>query len=197
MKTNEQVNTACQQCQFDNSVDQGKRQTIKWVSMGGLTMLPFMNAQAQSDGTPIYLVDADAENDFKPLRPDDLAIGKPLLVFPFDSKSGKPKNESRMNKLVVIRLPEDQMTSETRARSASGVLAYSGICTHQSCEVKTWISKENALACFCHASKFALLDSAKVVGGPAPRPLPAISLVMNGEFLSVVASSPANQGSQS
>jgi len=193
MNANEQVNTACQQCQLDNSVDQGKRQTIKWVSMGGLTMLPFMNAQAQSEDT-LYLVDADAENDFKPLRPADLAIGKPLLVFPFDSKSGKLKNESRMNKLVVIRLPEDQMTPETRARSASGVLAYSGICTHQGCEVKTWISKENSLACFCHASKFALLDSAKVTAGPAPRPLPAISLVMNGEFLSVVASSPANQG---
>jgi rieske iron-sulfur protein len=194
MNTNEPVNTACQQCLLDNSVDQGKRQTIKWVSMGGLTMLPFMNAQAQSEATPIYLVDADAENDFKPLRPADLAIGKPLLVFPFDSKSGKPKNESRLNKLVVIRLPEDQMMPETRARSASGVLAYSGICTHQGCEVKTWISKENALACFCHASKFALLDSAKVVGGPATRALPAIPLAMNGEFLSVVTSSPANQG---
>jgi Rieske Fe-S protein len=195
MNTNEEINTACQQCQLNNgSVDQGKRQTIKWVSMGGLTMLPFMSAQAQSDAGPIYLVDADAETDFKPLRPADLAIGKPMLVFPFDSKSGKPKNETRMNKLVVIRLPEDQMTPETRARCASGVLAYSGICTHQSCEVKTWISKENALACFCHASKFALLDSAKVVGGPAPRPLPAIPLAMNGEFLSVVASSPTIQG---
>ena len=198
MNTNEEVSTACQQCQLNNdSVDQGKRQTIKWVSMSGLTMLPFMSARAQSDATPVYLVDADAETDFKPLRPADLAIGKPLLVYPFDSKTGTPKNESRLNKLIVIRLPEDQMTPETRARSASGVLAYSGICTHQGCEVKTWMSKEKVLACYCHSSKFDLLDSAKVIGGPAPKPLPAIPLVMNGEFLSVVASSPTDQGSQS
>ena len=160
-------------------------------------MLPFMSAHALSDATPVYLVDADAETDFKPLRPADLAIGKPLLVYPFDSKTGTLKNESRLNKLIVIRLPEDQMTPETRARSASGVLAYSGICTHQGCEVKTWMSKEKVLACYCHSSKFDLLDSAKVIGGPAPKPLPAIPLVMNGEFLSVAASSPTDQGSQS
>ena len=195
MNSKDQIHTSCQQCQLGPaSVDQGKRQTIKWVSMGGLTTLPFMASTAQAETVPIFLVEADAEKDFKPLRPSDLAIGKPLLVYPFDSKSGTPKNESRLNKLVVIRLPEDQMTPETRERSASGVLAYSGICTHQGCEVKTWMSKENVLACYCHSSKFALLDSAKVIGGPAPKPLPAIPLAMNGEFLSVVASSPAIQG---
>jgi rieske iron-sulfur protein len=195
MNANEQVNTACQQCQLDNSVDQGKRQTIKWVSMGGLTILPFMDAQAQSEATPLYLVDADAENDFKPLRPADLAIGKPLLVFPFDSKSGKLKNESRMNKLVLIRLPEDQMEAATKGRSAGGVLAYSALCTHQACDVKTWIAKEKVLVCFCHASKFDLLDGAKVVDGPASRPLPSFSLKLEGEFLAIAPSSPANQSS--
>ena len=160
----------------------------------GLSTLPFMSGAARADAPPLLLVDADAEKDFKPLRPADLAIGKPLLVYPFDAKAGAPKNDSRLNKLVVIRLPEDQMTPETRARSASGVLAYSGICTHQGCDVKTWMAKENVLACYCHSSKFALLDSAKVISGPAPKPLPAVSLGMDGEFLSVVASSPVSQG---
>ena len=187
--------TSCCGCTHNHPVtDQDRRQTIKWLSMG-LTTLPFMSTAAQAaDAPPMLLVDADAEKDFKPLRPSDLAIGKPLLVYPFDPKNGTPKNESRLNKLVVIRLPEDQMTPETRARSASGVLAYSGICTHQGCDVKTWMAKESVLACYCHSSKFALLDSAKVVSGPAPKPLPAISLAMDGEFLSVVASPPVNQG---
>ena len=187
--------TSCCGCTHNHPVtDQDRRQTIKWLSMG-LTTLPFMSTAAQAaDAPPMLLVDADAEKDFKPLRPSDLAIGKPLLVFPFDAKAGALKNESRLNKLVVIRLPEDQMTAETRARSASGVLAYSGICTHQGCDVKTWMAKESVLACYCHSSKFALLDSAKVISGPAPKPLPAVSLAMDGEFLSVVASSPVNQG---
>jgi len=195
MKTTDQVNATCQQCNVNSDcVDTVRRQTIQWVTWGGLTSLPFMSSVSQAQTSPILLVDADAEKDFKPLRPADLANGKPMLVFPFDSKTGTPQNESRLNKLVVIRLPEDQMTAETRARSASGVLAYSGICTHQGCEVKTWMSKENVLVCYCHSSKFALLDNAKVLGGPASKPLPAVSLAMDGEFLSVVASSPVNQG---
>lgn len=162
----------------------------------GLSTLPFMGAAAQAaDAAPMLLVDADAEANFKPLRPSDLALGKPLLVFPFDTKTGAPKNESRANKLVVIRLPEDQMEATTKARSAGGVLAYSALCTHQACDVKTWLAKEKVLVCFCHASKFDLLDGAKVVDGPASRPLPNFTLKLEGEFLAIATSSPANQGS--
>jgi len=67
------------------------------------------------------------------------------------------------------------------------VVAYSGICTHQGCEVKTWMSKESVLACYCHASKFNLFDGAKVVSGPASNPLPAIPLILEGEFLALAA----------
>lgn len=188
--------TSCCGCAPQNQdIDQDRRQAIKWVSMGWTT-LPFMGTALQAaDAAPLLLVDADAEKDFKPLRPADLAIGKPLLIFPFDTKTGAPKNESRANKLVVIRLPEDQMETATKARSAGGVLAYSALCTHQACDVKTWLAKENVLVCFCHASKFDLLDGAKVVDGPASRPLPSFSLKLEGEFLAIATSSPANQGS--
>ena len=166
------------------------------AAVGLLSSFPFLAARAQEGSkSPLQLVDADAEADFKPLRPTDLALGKPLLVFPFDVKAGAPKNESRSNKLVVIRLPEDQMEAATKGRSAGGVLAYSALCTHQSCDVKTWLAKEKVLVCFCHASKFDLLDGAKVVDGPASRPLPSFSLKLDGEFLAIATSSPANQGS--
>jgi rieske iron-sulfur protein len=149
--------------------------------------LPFASSEAFAQPATTLLVEADAEADFKPLRPSDLAVAKPLLVFPFDPKTGTPKNESRLSKIVVVRLPEDQMTPETRARSASGVVAYSSICTHQGCDVKTWMSKESVLACYCHASKFNLFDGAKVVSGPASSPLPAIPLTLAGEFLAIAA----------
>ena len=87
------------------------------------------------------------------------------------------------------------MEAATKARSAGGVLAYSALCTHQACDVKTWLAKEKVLVCFCHASKFDLLNGAKVVDGPASKPLPAVSLKLEGEFLSIVPSSPASQGS--
>ena len=178
--------TRCTGCQQQTDcVDTDRRQMLGVMATGVMSTWPFVSSNARADTVALQLVDADAESDFKPLRPSDLKPGKPLLVYPFDVKAASPKNESRLNKLILIRLAEDQMTPETKARSASGVVAYSGICTHQGCEVKTWIAKESALDCYCHASKFALLDSAKVISGPAPRPLPAVPLTLDGEFLAI------------
>ena len=169
----------------DSGVNTQRRRMINIVATSLVAPLPFASSEAFAQPVTTLLVEADAEADFKPLRPSDLAVAKPLLVFPFDPKTGTPKNESRLSKIVVVRLPEDQMTPETRARSASGVVAYSSICTHQGCDVKTWMSKESVLACYCHASKFNLFDGAKVVSGPASSPLPAIPLTLAGEFLAI------------
>jgi len=171
----------------DSGVNTQRRRMMNIVATSLVAPLPFASSEAFAQPVTTLLVEADAEADFKPLRPSDLAVAKPLLVFPFDPKTSTPKNESRLNKIVVVRLPEDQMTPETRARSASGVVAYSSICTHQGCDVKTWMSKESVLACYCHASKFNLFDGAKVVSGPASSPLPAIPLTLAGEFLALAA----------
>ena len=188
MKDQTSSKPSCCGCEkLGGDVDEQRRRVLNMVATSLVSPLPFVATDALANTPTTLLVDADAEEDFKPLRPSDLAVAKPLLVFPFDPKSGKPLNESRLSKIVVVRLPEDQMTPETRARSASGVVAYSSICTHQGCDVKTWMSKENVLACYCHASKFNLFDGAKVVGGPAPSPLPAIPLKLSGEFLAIAA----------
>ena len=171
----------------DSGVNTQRRRMMNIVATSLVAPLPFASSEAFAQPVTTLLVEADAEADFKPLRPTDLVVAKPLLVFPFDPKTGTPKNESRLSKMVVVRLPEDQMTPETRARSASGIVAYSSICTHQGCDVKTWMSKESVLACYCHASKFNLFDGAKVVSGPASSPLPAIPLTLAGEFLALAA----------
>ena len=171
----------------DSGVNTQRRRMMNIVATSLVAPLPFASSEAFAQPVTTLLVEADAEADFKPIRPADLAVAKPLLVFPFDPKTGTPKNESRLSKIVLVRLPEDQMTPETRARSASGVVAYSSICTHQGCDVKTWMSKESVLACYCHASKFNLFDGAKVVSGPASSPLPAIPLTLAGEFLALAA----------
>jgi rieske iron-sulfur protein len=140
------------------------------------------------------LVEEDAEGAPAPLRVADLKPGKPMVAFPFDTKGNAPRNDSRLNKIVLICLPEADMSAETRARAAGGVLAYSAICTHQSCDVKTWLSKEKALVCYCHSSKFALLDGGIVVAGPASRPLPAIPLALDGDFLVIAGAFTATPG---
>ena len=171
-----------------------RRRVISIMATGLVSPIALTPGSAQAKPGAELLVDAGAEADFKQLRPADIQMAKPILAFPFDAATEKPKNESRLNKIVVIRLPEEKMTPETRARSVSGVVAYSSICTHQGCDVKTWMSKENVLACYCHASKFDLFDGAKVVAGPASSALRAIPLALDGEFLSIAAPLPPKAG---
>ena len=176
------------------TTDPDRRRVISIMATGLVSPIALTPSSAHAQPAAQLMVDASAEADFKPLRPDDIQMMKPLLAFPFDAATEKPKNESRLNKIVVIRLPEEKMTPETRARSVSGVVAYSSICTHQGCDVKTWMSKENVLACYCHASKFDLFDGAKVVAGPASSALRAIPLALDGEFLSIAATLPPKAG---
>ncbi len=127
------------------------------------------------------LVLEDAEGTPMPLRVQDIpAVTKPILAFPYSAASKTIRNDSRLNKIVLLRFAESDLDAETRKRSAKGVLAFSAICTHQACDVKTWISKDKALVCFCHSSQFLPLEQARVNGGPAPRALPSLPLSEEG-----------------
>jgi rieske iron-sulfur protein len=165
------------------AVDGSRRRVIHIAAAGFAAPLAVLTPPAVAAVSGDRLIEEDAEGPPQPLKVSDLKPGKPLLAYPFDMKAGKRRDETRLNKLVLIRLPEADMAPATRARAAAGVLAYSAICTHQNCDVKTWLAKEKVLACFCHSSKFALLDGAIVVAGPATRALPAVPLALDGEQL--------------
>jgi len=62
----------------------------------------------------------------------------------------------------------------------AGIGAISLICTHLGCVVK---EKENGFSCPCHGSVFG--DAGEVVSGPAPRPLPwlTVSLSPDGSVI--------------
>jgi rieske iron-sulfur protein len=143
------------------------------------------------------LVEEDAEGKPAPLKPADLRPGKPLLAFPLNAATGQPRSETRLNKLVLMRFAETELSAEQRAQAAGGVLAFSAICTHQACDVKTWLAKESVLVCFCHSSKFALLDGAKPVFGPATRALPSLPLKLDGDQLVVAGPFSAPPGATS
>ena len=156
---------------------------------GGLaTLVPDAAFARPASGDRLVL--EDAEGTPTPLRVQDIPLaGKPVMAFPFTPATKTVKDDSRLNKIVLMRFAESDLDAETRKRAARGVVAYSAICTHQACDVKTWVAKDKALVCFCHSSQFLLLENAKVNGGPAPRALPALplteeagQLVINGPF---------------
>ena len=131
-------------------------------------------ASRPREGDLLVKVD-DASN--AALVPGDVAAGaKQMFAWAMDPSDNTIRNGSRLNRILLIRLDPQELTTETVARAVEGVLAYSAICPHNGCEVTAWIPTEQALYCPCHASKFDPRDAGKVLDGPAPKPLPALPL---------------------
>jgi rieske iron-sulfur protein len=96
--------------------------------------------------------------------PVDIAAIAPVMavqVFP----EGKSDNER--NLIELVRLAADLPT---------GLVAYSAICTHLGCTVLPRLSEQGYIVCPCHASVFDPAAAARVVSGPANRPLPALPI---------------------
>jgi len=55
----------------------------------------------------------------------------------------------------------------------NGFVAFNTVCTHLQCPIN--LPDDDAFICPCHGAFFSVVDGT-VLGGPAPRPLPAIKL---------------------
>jgi rieske iron-sulfur protein len=110
------------------------------------------------------------------VKVDDLALGGPQVqAYPAGS-DGTVRSASRLNLVILARFDPAALAEETRSRAADGVVAYSAVCTHQGCPVNMWSKEHDAFVCSCHGSLFNPRNGAEVMGGPAPRPLPALGL---------------------
>lgn len=135
------------------------------------------------------LVGAD-DAALKPLGPADLEVGaKQRIVVPLDATAKRARNDSRFNRILLLKLDPGSLNDTTKARAAlgGGVLAYSAICKHQACDVNAWRAKEQRLLCFCHLPQFEPADGAAVVSGPAPHPLPSLPLQVDADGRLAVA----------
>jgi Rieske Fe-S protein len=111
------------------------------------------------------------------ITPQDLPIGgPPVLVYPTDPATQTLRNGSRLNRVLLVRLAQEDLTEQTRAVAVEGVVGYSAICPHTGCDVIGWENGAKHLVCPCHSSAFDPKDRARVVGGPAPRALAALPL---------------------
>ena len=70
--------------------------------------------------------------------------GPQVQAYPADP-SGVVRNDTRLNLLIVVRIGDNGLDDETRGRSADGVVAYSGVCTHQGCPVNMWSRDRKAV----------------------------------------------------
>jgi ubiquinol-cytochrome c reductase iron-sulfur subunit len=75
-----------------------------------------------------------------------------------------------------LRLPSDLV-----AGAPQGFVAYSKVCTHAGCPVGLYLAATHQLRCPCHQSTFDVLNGARPVYGPAPRPLPQLPLTIDAD----------------
>ncbi|WP_036563439.1 ubiquinol-cytochrome c reductase iron-sulfur subunit [Nocardioides halotolerans] len=129
-----------------------------------------------------------------PIRPGDLEIGdlinaEPEIIFEVDEDGEHVLEGVHLQiakskaAVVLIRMdPDENKPAKGREDWAvDGILCYSKICTHVGCPISLNERKTHHLLCPCHQSTFDLADAAKVVFGPAARPLPQLPLMVNDE----------------
>lgn len=115
---------------------------------------------------------------------DDVVAGeKPLFGYPYDPVNDVLRKGSRMNQILVLRLPPDELSDEVLERAVDGVIAYSAICTHENCPVSGWHPEHEQFICPCHETHYDPKDGARVVSGPAKRALPALPLTVEDGVL--------------
>ena len=132
------------------------------------------------------LVFAYGEHAGEAITAADVTLGaQQILAYPMEPATRTVRDGTRLNQLLVTRIDPAQSNEQTLSRSADGVVAYSAVCTHTGCDVTEWDAEARQFQCPCHDSQFDPSDGARVVGGPAPRPLPSLPLKLVDDLVIV------------
>ena len=160
-----------------------RRKVLKAAAAGGIGLMIAPAAQAQANPKEMRpqegdrFVFSEGERKGAVVKLDDLKPGAaPVTVFPQEPKSGTVRDGSRLNQVLLVRIDEARISSDTKPRAAQGVVGFSAVCTHTGCDGFSWDTEKLRLKCPCHESEFDAADGARVVAGPAPRRLPALPL---------------------
>lgn len=120
----------------------------------------------------------------RPIKPSDLEVGAVAQVLPqLPAGQERTLNSIAKDALLLIRLrPEDfQLSPERLSWTHEGIIAFSKICTHMGCAVALYEQQTKHLLCPCHQSTFDVPRAAKVIFGPAARPLPQLAITVDSE----------------
>ena len=178
-----------------------RRRLIQGICALGVAYVPHARTQEPGANDPPSngdrLVIAYGARAGTIITPETLEIGqKQELAFPQDPLTGVVRNGTRLNQLVVTRVPIESLTEQTRERAAGDIVAYSGVCSHTGCDVTDWDADTARFQCPCHESQFDPSDAARVVGGPAPWPLAALPLRLVEGIVTVARSFEGRVGFQ-
>ncbi len=144
----------------------------------------------------------------KGLRLVVYGTGRPITPAEFSSPGsiisvapeGFQDDDDAMAKAAVIiikfRPGELQFTSANQAVpnkvvenwTVSDIVAYSKICTHVGCPAALYEQTTHHILCPCHQSTFDAAEGARVIFGPATRPLPQLPISVDSQGFLIATS---------
>ena len=120
----------------------------------------------------------------RPIKASDLEVGAVAQVLP-ELLPGQKRTLEDIGKdavlLIRLRPSEFQLTPERLSWTHEGIIAFSKICSHMGCAVALYEQTTKHLLCPCHQSTFDVTRAAKVIFGPAARPLPQLAITVDAE----------------
>lgn len=198
-RSNPEVRTGAVTVLRDGAVDSGigRRGVLKGALFGALALVPLTIAvplvgEVGGDwavGRFRHTLWARGKRLTKdpsgePIRADDVTVGSVFHVIPEGLRDSEHWLEEKAKAVVLmVRLNPEDLTEapDRRDWSYEGIVAYSKICTHVGCPVALYEQQTHHVLCPCHQSTFDVADGAKVVFGPASRPLPQLPITVDDE----------------
>jgi len=119
-----------------------------------------------------------------PIKASEVMIGSVYHVIPENLHEAENHLNEKAKAIVLLMRLDPQKLKEEEDRktwSYNGIVAYSKVCTHVGCPVALYEQHTHHLLCPCHQSEFDVSDGAKVIFGPAKRPLPQLPITVDDE----------------
>ncbi|GAB3273093.1 cytochrome bc1 complex Rieske iron-sulfur subunit [Microbacterium lacusdiani] len=159
-------------------------------------LAPHSTAENPTAGDPVALLNHTMwkegerlalDPEGTPIKASSVTLGSAFHVIPESLASlshddGYLEEKAKAIVLLMRLLPEQLKENEDRKSwSYDGIVAYSKVCTHVGCPVALYEQQTHHLLCPCHQSQFDVTEHAKVIFGPAARPLPQLPIAVDDE----------------
>jgi len=120
----------------------------------------------------------------RPIKAEDLEVGAVAQTLP-ELAPGEERTLNNIGKdavlLIRLRPEEFNLDAERLSWTYQGIIAFSKICSHMGFAVALYEQQTKHLLCPCHQSTFDVTRAAKVIFGPAARPLPQLAITVDAE----------------
>lgn len=119
-----------------------------------------------------------------PIKASEVTLGSVFQVIPENLYESEHYLDAKAKAIVLLVRMDPNQLSESEDRkdwSYDGIVAYSKVCTHVGCPVALYEQHTHHLLCPCHQSEFDVSNGARVIFGPAARPLPQLPITVDDE----------------